>query len=93
MKNSLYRARIRSAYFSDVQKGNIPTKRNKRRFKFVLEAMSSSVVQLRQGNILDLERESDLGDLDLDLLAIKSKGLANLKIFFLQYIAGLFIAE
>ena len=79
---------IRSAHFTDMLKKETPTKRNKRRFKFDLEAMSSSLVQMWRGDVLDLQSEVDLADLDEDLLKIKSKGLTNMMTFVLEYIAG-----
>ena len=82
-----FRDGIRSAHFSDTLRGG-PTKRNKRRFRFGLEALSSSLVQMRRGDTLDLGSDVGLVDLDEDLLNIQAKGLANLKIFFLDYVKG-----
>ena len=50
--------------------------------------VAPSIVQMRRGDVIDLESGSDLGDLDEDLLNIRKKGISNLKTFFMQYIAG-----
>ena len=83
----VHRDGIRSAYFSDQMKGCIPTSRNKRRFKWGLEAMSASLLQMRK-DIVDLDISKDLGTLDEDLMDLRTKGLQNLRIFFEQYITG-----
>ena len=82
------RSGIRSAHFSDTQKGPVTTKRNKRRFRFKLETMASTLAQMRRGDVLDLDKEVDLAELDEDLLHIREKGIQNLKSFFLEYISG-----
>ena len=48
--------------------------------------MSASLLQMR--NLVDLDKETELGDLDTDLLDLRGKGLGNLRTFFQQYIAG-----
>ena len=83
----VHRDGIRSAYFSDQMRGSRQTNRNKRRFKWGLEAMSASLLQMRR-EITDLDISKDLETLDEDLLDLRSKGLANLKTFFQQYITG-----
>ena len=48
--------------------------------------MSASLLQMR--SLGDLDKETDLGDLDADLLDLRGKGLRNLRTFFQQYIAS-----
>ena len=43
---------------------------------------------MRRGDTLNLDLDTDLSDLDEDLLRIRDKGLANLKTFFMEYVAG-----
>ena len=44
---------------------------------------------MRRGNVLDLEKEAELGELDEDLLNIRQKGMSNLKFFVSEYITGI----